>query len=80
MPTPPDAAEKTEYAFARLKYPSYGRPPSSLWAMRGNWTIDYPKADRHFVSGVRRLTRIHTRSVEQIVDLDSDEIYNWPWI
>jgi len=32
------------------------------------------------VQGVRRLTRIHTRSVEQVVDLDSDEIYNWPWI
>jgi hypothetical protein len=31
--------------------------------------------------GVRRLTRLHTRSSEQIVDLDiDDEIYNWPWI
>ena len=48
--------------------------------MRGNWTIDYPKADRQFVQGVRRLTRIHTRSVEQVVDLIRDEIYNWPWI
>ena len=68
---PPDADEKTEYAFARLRYPSY---------RRGNWTIDYPKADRQFVQGVRRLSRIHVRSVEQVVDLDSDEIYNWPWI
>ena len=80
--TPPDADEKTEYVFARLRYPSYraGRGMSPTWYMRGNWTIDYPKADRHFVQGVRRLTRIHTRSVEQVVDLESDEIYNWPWI
>ena len=78
--TPPDAAEKTEYAFARLRYPSYGRGPGGIWAMRGNWTIDYPKADRQFVQGVRRLTRLSTRSVEQVVDLDSDEIFNWPWI
>ena len=29
--------------------------------------------------GVRRLTRIETRSVEQIVDLDgTDDVYNWP--
>jgi hypothetical protein len=80
VPTPADAGEKTEYAFARLKYPNYGRPPDMYWAMRGNWTVDYPKADRTFVAGVRRLSRIHVRSVEQVVDLDSNEIYNWPWI
>lgn len=78
--TPPDAGEKTEYAFARLKYPSFSAGPGGIWAMRGNWTIDYPKADRQFVQGVRRLTRIHTRSVEQVVDIDSNEIYDWPWI
>jgi hypothetical protein len=79
-PTPADANEKTEYAFARLQYPSYGGNSDRIWNMRGNWTIDYPKADRQFVQGVRRLTRIHTRSIEQVVSLDTDEIYNWPWI
>jgi hypothetical protein len=75
-PVPPDAFEKTEWAFARLMYPSvqYGR-----WG-RDSWPTDYPKADRQFVQGVRRLTRIHTRSSEQVVDLDSDEVFNWPWI
>src|SRR3954452_2367697 len=48
--------------------------------MRGNWTIEKSKENLDFVQGVRRLTRIHTRSIEQIVDLESDEIYNWPWI
>ena len=30
--TPPDANDKTEYAFARLQYPSYGRVADRLWA------------------------------------------------
>lgn len=78
---PPDANEKTEWAFARLRYPQYrGEGLGRWWSARGHWTVDYPKADRTFVQGVRRLTRIHARSVEQVVDLDSDEIYNWPWI
>ena len=45
----------------------------------GYWTMDYPRSDRHLLEGVRRLTRIDTRSVEQVVSLDgTDEIYNWP--
>src|SRR6476660_1546240 len=76
---PPDANEKTEWAFARLRYPSgnYGR-----WRRRGSWPTDFPKADRQFVQGVRRLTRIHTRSVEQVVDLDldDDELFYLPWV
>ena len=46
-----------------------------------NWTIDYPRSDRHFPQALRRLTRIHVRSVEQPVNLDDgDEVYNWPWL
>lgn len=71
---PPDAGEKTEYAFARLRYRGYGG------YRRGRWGTDSNKAERQFVQGVRRLTRIHTRSVEQIIDVDSDEIYDWPWL
>lgn len=78
-PVPPDANEKTEWAFARLRYPSgnFGR-----WRRRGSWPTDFPKADRQFVQGVRRLTRIHARSAEEVVDLDldDDEIFYWPWV
>ncbi|HEV2201614.1 MAG TPA: DUF4159 domain-containing protein [Bryobacteraceae bacterium] len=78
FPLPPDWGQKTEWTRARLKYPSvyahYYRGDSDL-----NWTIDYPRSDRHLLEGVRRLTRIDTRSVEQVVDLDgTDEVYNWP--
>ena len=71
---PPDALEKAEYSFARLRYRGYGG------FRRSSWGTDSNKAERQFVQGVRRLTRVHTRSVEQIVDVDSDDIYNWPWL
>jgi hypothetical protein len=48
--------------------------------MRGAWSVDYPKADRQFLQGVRRLTRIHARSVEEVVDLDSDRIFDYPFV
>src|SRR6266568_7671745 len=83
----PDWQEKTEWAFARLMF-----PPGANDGYRGRfdgdwrlglslWTQDYPRADRHFSQAVRRLTRIHVRSVEQPVNLDDgDEVYNWPWL
>ena len=77
IPLPADAGEQTEFVFARLQYPSFGR---GYWGGGGYWAIDYPKADRQFLQGVRRLTRIHTRSVETVVNLDSDAIFDWPFI
>ena len=79
---PPDGDEKTEWAFARLRYPTYtggGLRPRGGYQYY-SWGIDAPKAERQFVQGVRRLTRVHARSVEEVVNLDSDEIFNWPWI
>src|SRR5882724_46339 len=72
---PPDAYQEAEFAFARLRYRSPLRSRG-----RGSWGTDSNKAERQFVRGVRRLTRIHARSVEEIIDVDSDEIFNWPWI
>jgi Domain of unknown function (DUF4159) len=87
FPLPQDYREKTEWAFARLMYPQgYGgrgfRNRNSDWR-EGNsmWTQDYPRADRHFSQAIRRLTRLHSRSVEQPVNLDDgDDVYNWPWL
>ncbi|HYM12679.1 MAG TPA: DUF4159 domain-containing protein, partial [Bryobacterales bacterium] len=86
FPLPPDYMQPAEWVFARLMYPPapYGR-----WRRRGgdwtkglsNWTIDYPRSDRHLAEAVRRLTRIDARSVEQPVNLDDgDEVYYWPWL
>ena len=71
---PPDANEKTEWAFARLRYTNRGGGFGGFRRGRGGrWATDFPKADRQFVQGVRRLTRIHTRSAEQVVDLLPDQ-------
>ncbi|HTS75188.1 MAG TPA: DUF4159 domain-containing protein [Bryobacteraceae bacterium] len=86
FPIPKDATAPAEWVRARLRYPDiYGYPDHSMLMLRGGkawpgqWTMDYPRSDRHLLQGVRRLTRIDTRSVEQVVSLDgTDEIYNWP--
>jgi hypothetical protein len=80
---PPDAAEKTEFAFARLRYRSIGRGFGRRGGRRGggnSWATDANKAERQFVQGVRRLTRVHARSVEQIIDVDSEDMYDVPWL
>src|ERR1035438_9773835 len=87
IPLPDDYQEKTEWAFARLMYPPgaggingyYGRDLD--WHVGYSlWTQDFPPADRHFSLGVRRLTRLHVRSVEQVVNLDEGDAYDWPWL
>jgi Domain of unknown function (DUF4159) len=72
---PPDAWVEREFVFARLRYRSpydgrYRRP----------WGTDANKSDRLFMEGLRRLTRVETRSVEEVVDIDSDAMYNFPWL
>jgi hypothetical protein len=77
FPLPPDYNQKAEWTRARLKYPSVYA--NNRFSRDLNWTIDYPRSDRHLLEGVRRLTRIESKSVEQIVDLDgTDDVYNWP--
>jgi hypothetical protein len=87
FPLPRDFEEKTEWTFARLMYPPVPRIYGGFefvpggWTQGGsNWTMDYPRSDRHLVLAVRRLTRIHTRSVEQPVNLDDGDQYDWPWL
>jgi hypothetical protein len=83
---PKDFREPGEWAFARLMYPPVGRYYGGFqflgsWKEGGsNWTMDYPRSDRHFSEAVRRLTRVQARSVEQPVDLDDHDVYDWPWL
>ena len=47
----------------------------------GSWTTDYPRADRHVTPALKRLTRLHVRSVEQPVNLeDPEDAFNYPWM
>ncbi len=87
---PTDWQEKSEWVQARLMYPQHPNARFGRWS-RGNgfnwteggtsWSQDYPRADRHFAQALRRLTRVHGRSVEQPVNLDDgDDVFNWPWL
>jgi hypothetical protein len=85
FPLPSDYQVPGEWTFARLMYPSVrfsDRPYNPYWQLGAtNWTIDYPRSDRHLSQAVRRLTRVQARSVEQPVNLDDgDDAYNWPWL
>jgi hypothetical protein len=86
IPLPPDFDQTTEWVFARLMYPSiedaHFRHAGWDWRQgHSSWTNDYPRADRHFLDAIRRLTRLNARSVEQPVSLDDrDEVYNYPWL
>ena len=91
FPLPPDYQDKAEWAFARLMYPpamygggrgfGRGRFGGANWTQGySSWTTDYPRSDRHFSEAMRRLTRVHSRSAEQPVNLDEGDAYDWPFL
>jgi hypothetical protein len=79
-----ETEEQHEFAFTRLRYPtrtsSYGGFGGFGMFRNGGWSEDYPKADRQFVQGVLRLTRLDARTAQEVVDPQTDEMNNWPWI
>ena len=89
-PLPRDYQLPAEWAFARLMYPtthhqfdwqSEFRRGFDWREGNTNWTIDYPRSDRHLALALKRLTRIDVRSVEQPINLDTDDdVFNYPWL
>jgi hypothetical protein len=90
FPLPPDYQTPGEWTFARLMYPTTRfnidwqseRKRGFDWRTgHTNWTIDYPRSDRHLATAIRRLTRIDAKSVEQPINLDDDDdVFNYPWL
>jgi hypothetical protein len=74
---PPDAEVPGEWVFARLRYRSgYGRG----FRGRSSWGVDSNRADRLFSVAMRRLTRVQTRSVEEVIDVDDGPMMDYPWL
>src|SRR5690349_4550974 len=77
---------KHEFAWSRLRYtPLSGGGFSGFGGGYrrggfGTWARDYPKADIVFLAALRRLTRVDARSYQQVVDLDSDAIFDFPFV
>ena len=81
---PEQSDVKAEFAWSRLSYSS-GVGSSQYGNFGGyrhfaTWSRDYPKADRQFLIALNRLTRVQGRPTEQVVNLDTDEIFNYPWV
>jgi hypothetical protein len=75
---PPDASVKAEFAFGRLRYHAgYG---GRGYGRRGSWGTDANRADRLFSTALRRLTRVDTRSVEEVIDVDEGPMLDYPWL
>ena len=79
---PPDANELAEFTFARLRYRSFGGFGGfgGRYRRRSAWGIDSNRADRLFAIAARRLTRVNTRSVEDVVDIDDGPLEDYPWL
>jgi hypothetical protein len=85
--------EKAEFSWSRLYYTSSyggggggGRGFGAYGGFGGgygrgsSWSRDYPKADRQLLIAMNRLTRIQGRPTEQVVSLDNDDIFNYPFV
>ena len=90
FPIPKDYLVPGEWTFARLMYPTWhGYIDWQSEFKRGfdwhqgntNWTIDYPRSDRHLALAIRRQTRIDAKSAEQPINLEEDDdVFNYPWL
>ncbi|MCY4398707.1 MAG: DUF4159 domain-containing protein [Gemmatimonadetes bacterium] len=70
-------SEWHEFYFTRAAYSS-GR---GGWGRRGNsWAIDYPKADRQFLTVLKRLTNLDAYSDENAVLLTDPSIRRYPFL
>jgi hypothetical protein len=75
---PPDAGRRGEFTLGRLRYrsPMDGR----RFGGYARWGIDANKGDRLFIAILRRLTRVDPDAIETIIDVDSDEMFNVPFL
>ena len=64
-----------EFTFARMVYTGLG--PYGYYK---GWYTDWPKADRQFILGVRRLTNIRVAEQGKTVSLTDPEIFRYPFI
>jgi hypothetical protein len=72
----------SEFYWSRLQYNS-GYANGGSYGFRGfggGWSRDYPKADNLCLIALRRLTRINSPSALNVADLDSDHLFDYPWI
>ena len=65
-------AETDVFTFVRLKY-------RGSWRYRGKWDTDWPASDWNFILQLGEQTNIAVNSKEKIVDIDSEELFHYPF-
>lgn len=66
-----------EFTFARIRF---HMTRESIFNRETPWHHDYPHSDEAFPAFLKEVTRIHTASsAYQIVDIDSPELFNYPF-
>ena len=73
---PPGAGRKGEFGLGRLRY----RSPMDTRRFYSRWGIDANKGDRLFIAILQRLTRIDAEPIETIIDVDSDTMFDHPFL
>jgi hypothetical protein len=76
----PRKIDRSGFVYARLRY--HVQP---WWRQEGNrevpWHHDYPDGDMMFPASLERLTRVHTTpDAYQLVDIESKDLYQYPFI
>lgn len=72
----PDSLGKYEFYFTRSMYSGYRRG----WRGGGSWAVDFPRADRIFLIGLKRMTLIDSYGMENPVALDDPALRRFPFL
>ena len=67
-----ESSDTDTFTFVRLKYRGARRH-------RGNWDTDWPRSDRNFIFQLRNQTNIVVSSEEKVVDINSSELFHYPF-
>ena len=72
-----DPPKDVEFTYARLRF---HMTFEAAFDRETPWHHDYPYSDETFTSFVKEVTNIHTaRDAYQIVDIDSEELFKYPF-
>ena len=66
-----------EFYFTRAAYSSGG---GGYWGRRRSWSTDYPKADRQFLTVLRRLTDLDAYDGENAIGLTDPNLRRFPFL
>ena len=73
-----------EFYFARMAYSTYSPGRGSNYYYYNNrwenWLTDWPDADYHFLSGIRRLTSVQVSEDGVRLSLLDEELFDYPWL